>query len=105
MRTWRGLGGMAYLVYGPPEPDRRGVDVQRRFGEAGLGIERVVAAGRDVVRSVGVEERGEQLDLAAADAKLVLAAAVRAHPALLAEFIAREQRLDAPEARGLEVDS
>src|SRR4051794_38185372 len=104
MRTWRGLGGISYLVYGPPEPDRRGVDVQRRFRQPGLGIERVVAAGRDVVRRVRVKQRGEQLNLAAADAELVLAAAVGAHPALLAELVAREQRLDAAEPRRLEVD-
>src|SRR3954468_13873411 len=104
MRTWRGLGGMARSVYGEPEPRRGRDDRQRALRQAGGGLERVVAAGRDVVRRVRVEDRRQQLDLLAAHAELVLAAAVGAHLALLAELVAGEQRLDGAEARRLEVD-
>src|SRR4051812_48320555 len=89
----------APLVRGAPEPEWRRIDVQRRLGQPGLRVERVVAARSDVVGRVRVEQRGEQLDVPAAHAELVLAAAVGAHPALLAELVRGEQRLDAAEAR------
>src|SRR5690349_25132949 len=98
MRTWRGFGGMGLLVYVPPEPDVSGIDVERRFREARLRIEVVVAARRDVVGRVRMEDRGQQLDLSAADAELVLPAAVGTHPALLAELVGGEQRLHRAEA-------
>src|SRR6187399_1358761 len=95
---------MALSVYVAAKAKWRGIDVQRRFRQPGLRIERVVAARSDVVRGVRMEQRGEQLDVPAPDTELVLAAAVGAHPALLAELIALEQRLDRAEARRLEVD-
>src|SRR3954451_14426709 len=121
MRTWRGLGGMAStqstanrfadsrrrrfaVVWGGPEADGGRIDVERAGGQSGLGIERVIAAWSDVVGRVGMKQGRQQLDLPAADAELVLAAAVGAHAALLAELIAREERLHAAEARRLEVD-
>src|SRR4051794_35068272 len=95
---------MALSVYGAAKTERGGVDIERGFRQPGLGIERVVAARRDVVRGVGMEERGQHLHLATTDAELVLTTAVGAHPALLAELIALEERLDRAEARRLEVD-
>ena len=50
-----------------------------------------------------MEQRRQQLHVAAADAELVLAAAVGAHPALLAELVALEECLQRAEARRLEV--
>ena len=50
-----------------------------------LGAAHVVTGRGDVVRGVGVEDRGEVLDLAAALSELGLAAAVGADAALLAE--------------------
>src|SRR3954454_11043140 len=86
------------------ESDGLELGVQRAQRQARLRVQRVVARRGDVVRRVGVEERREVLDLAAPDAELVLPAAVRAHPALLAEVVRVEQGADAPEARRLEVD-
>src|SRR5687768_2249582 len=88
MRTCRGFGGMALSVYGAAESAGGRIDVERAFGQAGLGIERVVAARRDVVGRVGMEQRRQQLHVPAPDAELVLTAAVGAHPALLAELVA-----------------
>src|SRR5688500_18531990 len=88
----------------PAESGGLGVGRERARGQAGLGLERVVPGRRDVVRRVGVEERGEVLDLPAPGAELVLAAAVRAHAPLGAEVVALEQGLEAAEARRLEVD-
>src|SRR5918999_128566 len=102
----RCLGGMGVLLSLRPAAETGGLGVggQRALGQARLGFEGVIPGWRDVVRRVGVEERGEVLDLAAARPELVLAAAVGAHPALLAEVVALEQRLDAAETRRLEVD-
>src|ERR1700754_3513788 len=95
---------MTYSVYGATESERGRVHVKRRGRQPRLGIERVVAARRDVVRGVRMEERGEQLDVPAADAELVLAAAVGAHPALLAELVGLEQGPHGAEPRRLEID-
>src|ERR671917_1343243 len=78
--------------------------LERAGGQAGLGIEGVVARRGDVVGRVGMEEGGQVLDLPAAHAELVLAAPVCAHPALLAEVVRVEQRAQAAEPRRLEVD-
>src|SRR5215212_2858030 len=103
-RICRCFGGMESSLRPPAEAGRIDFRLERAGGEAGLGIERVIARGGDVVGSVGMEDRRQVLDLAAADAELVLAAAVGAHAALLAEVVGGEQRLDRAEARRLEVD-
>jgi hypothetical protein len=63
------------------------------------------AAGRGgVVGAVRVEERGEQLDLAAADADLAHAAAVDDHVALGHDLVDLEQRAEVADAARLDVD-
>src|SRR5919106_1641548 len=79
-----------------PEAARGRRRVERRDGETGRRLA-VVAAGRHVVRHVRVEERREQLDLAAAGAKLPLAAAVEPDPARLAPVVEVEQPAHAAE--------
>src|SRR4051812_44545290 len=97
LRRWRVVRGAAESAWG-------GVDVKRRIRQAGLGIERVVAAGRDVVGRVWMKQRGQELDVPAADAELVLTATVGAHPALLAELVGLEEAANRAEARRLEID-
>src|SRR4051794_26979657 len=60
----------------PAKAGRMGLDGQRARRQAVDRFDVVVAARRHVVRRVGVEDRGEVLDLAAADAELELAAAI-----------------------------
>src|SRR4051794_9789337 len=88
----------------PAEPRGLEFGLERAAGQAGLGIQRVVARRRDVVRRVGMEQRGQVLDLPATGPELVLPAAVGSHPALLAEVVGLEERADAAEPRRLEVD-
>ena len=54
---------------------------------------RSVVARGDIVRRVGVEERRQELDLAAAGAELPLPAAIGADPTLLAGLVRREEPL------------
>ena len=69
-------------------------------GSPGVGSGRLKRSGRDVVRGVRVEERGEVLDVAASDAELELTAPVRADALLLAVVVGREQPLDDPKRDG-----
>ena len=62
------------------KPIGAAVTAERARREARLRVE-VEPARRDVVRRLGMEERGEQLDLVTTDAELELAAAVGADPA------------------------
>ena len=65
---------------GPLQGQKAGLsrlDLERARGEPCLRLH-VERAGRHVVRRLGMEERGEQLDLAAAGAELPLPSAVRA---------------------------
>ncbi len=64
------------LASAPAEPHRRGRGGEGARRQARGWLGQVEAGGRDVVGGVGVEERGEVLDLAAPDAQLELAAAV-----------------------------
>ena len=66
-------------------------------GQAGDRLGHVEAVRRDVVRRVGMEERGEQLDLRAAGAELELPAAVERDPACLARVVEVEEPLDRAE--------
>src|SRR3954452_3991144 len=79
---------------------------QRADGEARLGrlLGVVVAGGRDVVGRVGMEDRGQVLDLAASLAQLQLSPAVGPDPLLLAVVVGGEEVADRPEPRGLEVN-
>src|SRR5262249_22012465 len=81
-----------------------GLDAKRRARQPGSRIRVVVAARRHVVRAVRMEERGEQLDLAAADPELELAAAVEHDPALLGVVVEVEEPLERAEARRLDVE-
>ena len=65
---------------------------QRAGGQAIRRLDVVVAAGGHVVRGVRVEDRGQVLDLAAADAEFELAAAIAPDPVLLAVAIELEER-------------
>ena len=92
----------------PYSPHRKPVGVGHRLERArrqpGLGARGVVARGSDVVRGVGVEDRGQVLDLAAAGAELPLAAAVGADPVLVAVVVGREELVQRAEPRRLDVD-
>ena len=81
---------------------RRG---QRALRQAGPRAAVVVLLRRDVVRRVGVEERGEVLDLAAAGPELELAAAVERDPALVAGVVEVEQVAHRAEAGRLRVEA
>ena len=83
---------------------RRGLGRQRARREAGVRLVDVVAARRGVVRPVRVEQRGEQLDLAAADAQLAHAAAVGDQAPLLGEGVDVEQRPQVADAARLDVE-
>ena len=76
--------------------------VERARGQAGLRFE-VELARRDVVRRVGVEERGEQLDLASARPELPLTASVCADSVRLAVVVGGEEPLHGAEAGRLHV--
>ena len=86
------------------KPRAAGAGASGLRGRPGCGLGQVVAARRDVVGRVGVKQRGEVLDLAAADAELDLAAAVVADPLRRAVVVEVEQLAQAAEARGLDVD-
>src|SRR5688572_25615565 len=60
----------------PAEAGRARVGLQRAGRKAGRRVGVVEPAGRDVVRGIVMEDRGEELDLAAPGAELELAAAV-----------------------------
>src|SRR5437868_6057899 len=63
----------------------------------------VVAAGSHVVRRIGVEERGEVLDLSTANAELEHASAVKPYSAVRAVVVEVEQLMNEAEARRLHV--
>ena len=77
---------------------------QRARGEPGARRREVVRARSDVVRRVGVEERRQVLNVAAAGAELELAAAVGRDALLLAVVVRVEESLQRPEPRRLDVD-
>ena len=70
------FGSAAESTCRPAEPGRRGARRQRTGRQAARQVVLVVGARRHVVRRVRVEERGEHLDLPAADAQLPETAAV-----------------------------
>ena len=76
-------------------------DRERALRQPGRGLGCVVATWGDVVRRVRVEQRREQLDLAAPDRQLPLAAAVCGDPAVLAVVVRREQLSIVPKRDGL----
>ena len=69
-------------LHSPAEADLGGHRLQRAERQPRAGLGRVVAAGRDVVGRVGVEQRREVLDLPAARPELELPAAVGADAVL-----------------------
>src|SRR5207248_10046696 len=98
LRTWyRGRSA-------PAKARRRRLRVEWAGRQSGRQRGVVVARRRDVVGRVGVEERRQVLDLAAAGAELELVAAVGADAALGAVVVAGEQLRQAAEARRLDVD-
>src|SRR4051794_23411477 len=98
---YEGLGGHARTLTVPAETGRRDTRLERRLGQAVGWLGLVVARRRDVVGCVGVEERRQVLDVAAAHAELVLATAVGRDPALVAVVVGTEQLRQASEARRL----
>ena len=69
------------------KPVGRRLDLERALGQPVGDLELVEAARRHVVGRVGVKERGQVLDVVAADTQLGLAAAVGADAALGAEVV------------------
>src|ERR671936_1077032 len=76
---------------------------QRAGRQAVRRVVLVVRAWRHVVGRVGVEQRGEQLDLPAADAQLPHPAAVHRSPLPRAARVHLEQRTQAADARRLDI--
>src|SRR3954454_9357716 len=93
----------APLSRSPAEADGAGRRRQRTHGQPGRWFGVVVARGRDVVRRVRVEERGQVLDVAASRPELELAAAVHADAALVAVVVGAAQLLEAADAGRLDV--
>ena len=87
----------------PAEPGRRGGRRQRAGRQAARQVVLVVRARRHIVRRIRVEQRGEQLDLPAADAQLPEASAVHGPPLPRAARVDLEQRLQFADARRLEL--
>src|SRR5215207_8444290 len=95
---------IARSLSGPAEAGLAEGGLERAGGQAGRGAGRVVAGGGGVVRGIGVEDRGQVLDLAAAGPQLPLPAAVAPDVPLLAVVVGGEQLAERPEARRLDVD-
>src|ERR1041384_599757 len=88
----------------PAEASRGQSRLQRAGWQARRRVGFVVSARGGVVGRVGVEEGGEDLDLAAADAGLPLAAAIGADAALGAVVVGLAEVAQAADPRGLDVD-
>src|SRR5581483_7622174 len=102
-RRYRNPTG-AGALRGPAEARVRRSGLQRAVREAVGHARVVVAGGRDVVGGVGVEDRGQVLDLAPPHRLLALATAVDGDPLALAVLVDGHQLPQGPEARGLGVD-
>src|SRR5688572_28476723 len=100
----KSLFAMDWTLLVPAEPGWGRLGRQRAGRMPRLGRVGVVAGRRHVVGSVGVEDRGQVLDVAAARSELPLAAAVGADVAVGAVVVGREQLPQRPEARRLDVD-
>src|SRR3954452_22825660 len=96
------VGGRRTLTR-PAEAGGRKHRLERALREPRLRLRRVVSAGRDVVRSVRVEQRGEILDLAPTGTELPLAAAVGLDALLGAVVVRGEEPAHGAEARRLYV--
>src|SRR4051794_39361942 len=100
---WPGGNGLrAGLVLRPAKAfdARRGRE--RALRQARWEVRLVVGRRRHVVRPVGVEERGEQLDLPARDADLAHPAAVHPDAVALTVLVDLEQRAHVADARRLD---
>src|SRR4051812_16099517 len=92
------------VVLGPAKAGFRRDRIHRAARHPGGYRGIVVARRRDVVRGVGVKQRGQVLDLAAAALLLALAAAVDRDPVRLAVLVDLEQLTQRAEPRRLGVD-
>src|SRR3954452_8748950 len=88
----------------PAKPSGRGRRIEGAGGHAVRHARVVVAGWGDVVGGVGVEQRGQILDLAASRPDLSLAAAVDRDSRALAVLVHAEQLAQGAEARRLRVD-
>src|SRR5215207_9913550 len=91
--------------FAPPETGfgRHRLEWARR--QTRLGAGGVVAGWRDVVRGVGMEDRGEVLDVAPAGPELPLAAPVRPDPVLVTVVVGGEELAEGSKAGRLDVRS
>src|SRR5699024_9613087 len=89
---------------GEIESRRCGGGDERAFGDVGEWFGVVVPARRDVVRSVGVKQQSERLDMLAADIEFELAAAVGLDVVCGAVSDGIEQGLDGGKPGGLDVE-
>src|SRR5699024_12009486 len=86
------------------ESRRCGGGDERAFGDVGVWFGVVVPARRDVVRSVGVKQRSERLDMLAADIEFELAATVELDVVFEAVSDGIEQALDGSKPGGFDVE-
>src|SRR5215211_5253577 len=96
--------GRPKRLFGPPKTGgaRRRVHRARRHAVRDRRV--VEARWRAVVRRIGMEERGQVLDLTAADLELALTAAVDRDPVVRAVLVDGEQLLQRAEPRWLRVN-
>src|SRR5205085_10461512 len=100
----KSLSAMRGTLPFPAEAGFRRLRLQGACRMARLRAVGVVAGRRHVVGRVGMEDRGQVLDVAAAGTQLPLAAAVGADVAVVAVVVRREQLAQRTEARRLDVD-
>src|SRR5207247_8848470 len=96
--------GAGPLRSSPPEARRSEGRLERTDLESVGRLGLVVAARRDVVWPVGVEERRENLDLPSPRSELELAAAVEPDPAGGTVVVEGEELAERPEPRRLDVE-
>src|SRR5579859_6907785 len=99
MTSTRGQSG-----HRPPEAGRGWDGGDRAGGQRGVEHGPVVAGRRYIVRSVGVEQGGEVLEMVAAGTELAKAAAVHRDVVGRAVVVDLEQGLEACEPDRLDVD-
>src|SRR3954451_5742662 len=103
-RGMRPADAGAFVVASPPESRRVWLRPERRARKAAVRMLKVEFRGSEVVRGIGMEQRGQVLELPPPGPQLVHAPAVGADAVGDAVVIGLEQPADTAEAGGLEVE-